>query len=323
MRFLPGLVVVLEVGCGSVSSNQSDAQVDTSPGAGSDGPAMPEGMHRHYVVDHQFLAVTPAQVTMYALDLDGDGQPDNRLGMGGLAVSTFGIDRQGNTSAAVDRGDVLLLLDVQATDLMNASNAGVNFYIGSNPSPAPCVSASDSICRRHLAGNGSFMIASGQPHVPAMLGAISNGEYITASGGNLRIQIAPTGTAIELDLIGARAKITGITENAVATGILGGAVTKSDVENKLSPAIVAAYNAIIKRDCTSPTPPGCGCAAGTNGAVLIATFDGAQPSCRIELDEYTGNTDVQKAIAPDVMVDGQLAVSIGLGFTAVHGDFTP
>src|SRR5262245_34584792 len=197
MRLALGLVAMLGVGCGSVES-KSDAGM---------------GQHWHYVIDHQFLPVTPAQAMMYSLDLDGHAGPDNRLGDAAAMAAMAGIDLQGTTSASVDNGTLITLLDVQAGNLTNAANVGAMIYVGSNPSPSPCLNASDTACRRHLAGNASFTVASGQPYNSPVIGAITNGDYVSDTHGNMRIQIAPFGALIQFDMFGARVRLDKVAQN--------------------------------------------------------------------------------------------------------------
>ena len=59
---------------------------------------------------------------------------------------------------AVDRGAILLLVELQAGDVV-ASPARLTLFTGGTAQPAPCNGAGDTVCRRHLAGTGVFTVA--------------------------------------------------------------------------------------------------------------------------------------------------------------------
>ena len=53
----------------------------------------------------------------------------------------------------------------------------------------------------------------------------------------------------------------------------------------------------------------------------IGLFDTTPHDCTISEPEIENNSLIMSLFAPDVMVDGQQAVSIGVQVTAVHAEF--
>jgi hypothetical protein len=338
VRNLASATVLLVISaCGSSASHSHhDASQDDAPFQADarpiDGPELadammadapqPEGTHAHYVVDGILVPTTNAQAHTYALDLDGDAVVDNQLGQVLATLASMGFDDQLTTSVAVDRGDILMLADVQTTSFTTATSAGFTFYVGMNPQPTPCTSPADTVCRQHLNGTATFDVAQ-TPRDPELVGDFVSGTLTTSGGGHLPIQVAIGGGApITLELVGARAKVTA-TSTSITAGIAAGGVSQGDLDTKVFPAVQATVMTQITAECTDlSSPPQCGCASGSTGATLIALFD-ANHDCAVSLTEITTNSLVQSLFAPDVMLEGKPAISLGLGFTAVPATYTP
>jgi hypothetical protein len=79
----------------------------------------------------------------------------------------------------------------------------------------------------------------------------------------------------------------------------------------------------VGHDCILPaSPPNCGCVSGTSsGRTLLSVFDSSPQDCSISLDEVRTNNLVLGALAPDIMIDGVPAASLGLRVTAVAASF--
>jgi hypothetical protein len=189
-------------------------------------------------------------------------------------------------------------------------------------------------CGRHLAGTGMFTISANSPTNAALGGKIVNGTF-TGGPGNLSLQIALGGTdAIQLDLIGARAKGSSLSADGLGTAtsgglIFGGAITKTDIDTKVIPAIQAQLVDIITRDCTMPTaPPTCGCATDSTGKTILGLFDTKLADgttdgkdCAVSVDEIKNNSLIVSLLAPDVEIDGKDALSLGIKATAVKATY--
>jgi hypothetical protein len=286
-------------------------------------PKQAVGTISRYVMSSISLPTNNTQARDYGLDLDDDQTVDNQLGMVLATLSSMGMDAAAGTSAAVDRGEVLVLAEVQTTDFTSAQDAGFRSLIGANPSPAPCNGASDPVCRGHLTGTGSFGVVAGTDNAP-LIGDASGGT-LTAGPGHALVQLSLfAGSAITLELIGARTRVVGATATSIGTSVIAGGVTQNDVNTKILPEIQAWANATIAADCTMlSSPPGCGCASGSDGNTMRGLFDTSPADCNVSLSEIQNNSLILSLFAPDVTLEGQQTLSFGVGFTAVGASFTP
>ncbi|HEY5949149.1 MAG TPA: hypothetical protein VIV40_26835 [Kofleriaceae bacterium] len=303
---------------------------------GDDGQPVPEGMHYHYVANKVFVPTSNTQAREYGLDLNADGTVDNQLGMVLSTLAGMGFDIQATIDTAVAEGSIILLADFQTKDFTNTTAAGIQVFLGDMPTPAACTGtesydpATKMGCGHHLDGNGSFSIAANSPQNAALAGKIINGTFTGGSeSSDLSLQIALGGTtAIKLDLIGARAKATGITETAIGTPTSGGvvfagAVTKEDIDTKVIPAIQTQLVPIIARDCHDLTaPPACACDADSTGKTILGLFDTTPKDCAVTVEEIKNNSLIVSLLAPDVTINGKMALSLGIKATAVKGTYT-
>jgi hypothetical protein len=293
---------------------------------GESGPA--EGEHYRYVV----ATVDPSETNK--LDIDGNKSVENRLG--GLVGLLNGFDLKVNETIneAVLSGAAVLLVDVQTSSFANASNAGVSFYLGDGATamPAPCTDATMiSTCGQHLMGNGSFSLTASSPRDTELRGPFTTGTLKTTSKGKISIQVALTGAPIVVNLVSARAQIGTITADGIGKGVVGGAITESELNSNIFPAVAAQIEAIVERDCGPlagrDATGDCSCAANSTALTILqgpVPFDTATPKdCRVSVEEIKSNLLISSQLAPDVMVDGQPGLSVVIGFTAKKATFTP
>lgn len=303
-------------------------------GGGDEDTIVPEGEHYHYVVNKASVPTSNTEARDYGLDLDGDGVKDNQLGSVLSLLVGQGLDIQSTIDSAVAEGSIILLVDFQTKDFASTTAAGIQVFLGDNEMPAACMGTEEYDpdtgmgCQHHLDGNGSFSIAAGSPQNAALGGKIAGGTF-TGGPGDVALQIALGGTeAIQLNLIGARAVATGITDSAIGSAtsggvIIGGAVTKQDIDTQVIPAIQKQLIPTIAETCTNlSSPPACGCADGSTGETIINLFDKNPVDCMVSVTEITSNALIMGVLAPDVEIDGQMALSIGLKATAVKATFT-
>jgi hypothetical protein len=317
-----GLALLL-AGCNQLAGIH-DIPIDARPDVSTiDAPPLPVGAHYHYVVDHEYVPADNTQARNYGLDLNGDGTVDNELGMVLGTLAGMGLKVQTATDGAVDDGSILMLADLQTTDFQNATDTGFTIYYGANPMPAPCDSM--NTCRQHLSGHGSFSIASNSPHDAELLGTAVSGAFVLGPG-HLGVELGfITGAPpIPLDVIGARVRVFGVTASGITSGVLAGAVTTTDINEHVLPALAQSFVPLVARDCMMLSmPPGCGCVDGTEGKTLIGLFDTSPSDCTISVDEIKNNSLVQSLLSPDVTIEGQMALSFGVGITAVPALFAP
>jgi hypothetical protein len=310
---------------------------------GGDDTVIPEGPHYHYVASRVLVPSNNNEAREYGLDLNGDGTVDNQLGNVISTLNGFGFDIQSTIDKATLGGSLTLLADFQTKDFMNTAAAGVQVFLGDNPMPAACNSgemvtctdAKPSVCTgcgHHLDGNGAFSISASSPQNAALGGKIVGGTF-TGGPGNLALQIALAGTqAIQLDLIGARSKGSSISEAGIGSSTSGstsggivfaGALTKEDIDGKVIPAVQTQIMATVVSECTGGGgPPTCGCPDGSGGAQILSFLDKMPTDCSITVDEIKGNMIVSSLLAPDVVVDGKMALSLGVKAIATKATYT-
>lgn len=292
----------------------------------------PEGEHHQTVASQAFVPTNNGQARDYGLDIGSpegglDGTYDNQLGMVLAALGTMGFDLQGTIDQAVAEGSIILLVDFQTTDFTNAKAAGLKVLLGdkATATPSPCNADEEydkeagTGCGHHLDGTGSFTLAAGSPDDAAVAGKIVNGVF-NGGPGNISLQIAIGSTdPLTLDLIGARAKASGVAADKIDSAILGGAVSETDINTKVLPAIQAQLGPIIAETCTDTTADDCGCTAGT-GKTILDLFD-TDDDCMVSVDEIKENTLIKSLLAPDVTIDGVKALSLGIKVSTTKATF--
>ncbi|HEY5935672.1 MAG TPA: hypothetical protein VIU61_13575 [Kofleriaceae bacterium] len=292
-------------------------------GGGDDGPTPPSGPHYTYVVNKVFVPTNNNQAREYGLDLNDDTVIDNQLGMVLGVLAGRGFTVQATLDEAVAEGSIILLADLQTPSFSSTTGAGLAIKLGANPVPPACTDANDMVCGKHLTGTGMFSISPASPADATLEGQIKGGVF-TGGPATIKLQIALGGSQpIDLELIGARGKATNMTETAIGEAVVGGAVTKDDLDNKVIPAIHAQLGPLITRDCTNlSAPPECGCAANSTGKTILGLFDTADPKdCAVTVDEIKTNSLIVSLLAPDVTIDGKPSLSIGLKVNTVKGTF--
>ena len=187
--------------------------------------------------------------------------------------------------------------------------------------PPACTDANDTVCRHHLDGRGTFTIAAGSPDNAAVTGKIVGGTF-NGGPGNIALKIAIGGPqGVQLDLIGARAKATGMSDTGIDSVTVAGALSQEALNTQVLPAIHMQLGPLITKDC--PTTTGdCGCPAGNStGKTILGLFDNNPKNCVVTLDEIKGNSLLQSLLAPDVTIDGTMALSLGLKVKATAATF--
>jgi hypothetical protein len=311
-------------------------------GDDGEGNVIPEGEHYAYIANKVLVPTTNTQAREYGLDLNGDKTVDNQLGMVLSTLGSMGFDIQATLDEAVAVGDIVLLADFQTKDFMNTAAAGVQIFIGDSNMVTPMACNAGEMynpdtkvgCGRHLTGTGMFAVSASSPTNAALGGKIVNGTF-TGGPGDLSLQIALGGTdAIQLDLIGARAKGSSLSADGLGTATSGGivfagAITKTDIDTKVIPAIQVQLVELIERDCPMPMVAGCGCAADSTGKTVLGLFDTKLADgvtdgkdCAVSVDEIKNNSLIVSLLAPDVEVNGKDALSLGIKATAVKGSYT-
>jgi hypothetical protein len=279
-------------------------------GCGGDEQEPPSGPHYTYVVSGGTLAATTEQTSEFAFDLDDNGTKDNALGRLLVTLGSQGFDPQKNLDTALQSGQFIMLVDFQTPSFTSAGGAGLTIKLGTDPMPAGCTNPSDpTTCGKHLDGNGSFAVKTGTSATGLVVGPVAGGTF-DGGPGELAIGFIIGGAAVDFQLIGARVEASGLSEAGITTALVGGAVSKSDVDAKLIPTIFTQLNPLIERDCPGTTGPDCACVNGSTGKTLHGLLD-TDKNCEVTLDEVKSNELLTLLLKPDVKIDGVDAISFG------------
>lgn len=277
---------------------------DTS-GCGSTGcsPNAIGGDAHDYLVSEMEVPMTSSQVDSMGLDLDGDGEVDNKLGMVCSLLSGF-FSGEGPTeqlNQAVWAGELVtglrLYTDSLDTDAMVLLQSTEAELLSVPP---------------HF--DGSDGLVGGYPPDSAVCGALQGG-LVDVSGGRLWV---PVPTCLRSTL-----SIFVLLENAAASGfvdgggiyqlILGGGLTADAVNNELLPAMVSSFNQMVADEPHSADVATLAdmfdgnCVGGSEGCWDVVPGQG---ECAVSeppvftVTELRCNAILRSALAPDLDSDG-------------------
>jgi hypothetical protein len=276
------------------------------------------GDHNQSVVSK--MTLPEGNNTTLKLDIDGNGTKENKLGaiLSALTSQSNGaLDLQASLDRGINKGDIVLLSDVQASALTSASDAGFRVYLGTIVSPAACTNPEDeATCGKHLAGTGQFTAAASDSIIT---GTIVNGRF-TGGPGTLTLKLSLEGTLITLNLINAKAEFS-VTADGSIDGIVGGAITETELNSNVIPAIATTIQNIIATDCTGGTPEtDCGCTAGSTGKTLLGLFDTVE-DCAVTEAEVKESGFIKTLLGPDLDLlppaNDTDSLSVGVGVKTV------
>ncbi len=291
----------------------------------------PTGTNHTFVAATLNLPENAAEAMMLGLDIDGKANDgvDNQLGMvlGSIGALAPDLDLQLAVDEQLAEGSIILLANIKAKDLTNASGVGFYVYLGDNPTPPACTDVNDLVCGRHLTGTGTFSIAAGSPTNASLGGRIIAGKY-TGGPGNVTLQIALSGgTPIDLPLQKAKAELNSVSATGWTSGKIGGAISQADINTQVVPAIADTVRTSFDETCMTMaqggTAPNCGCTAGETGETLRGLFDKTPNNCDITDEEV--QMVVSGFLTPDIDLNGDGtndALSLGIGVSGVAGGFT-
>jgi hypothetical protein len=284
--------------------------------------AMPPCLDCGYVFDSITVPADADQAEALGFDLDGDGTVDNQMGniLSALTQASGGdLNLQEAITQAVDRGEILVLGSLQEC----LPGLCLFTYHGSDPAPAPCTGPGDLTCRHHLDGTGLFTI---DPPTDRFVPGSQTGDTFTGGPGQMVLELViGEGAPAEIELVQARAALTGVSENGFTGGKVGGAIPDAYVQDELIPATHVSVAATIADDCTGGGPPTCGCESGSTGETMMGIFD-ENEDCAVPLEEFRENSLIVTLFRPDVDTDSDDtadSLSVGVGVTAVAAEFRP
>ena len=101
---------------------------------------------RSYLVDNVLLPTSGTEANSYAIDVDGDGFPDNGFGQVLAVLSAQGFDFLGSMDAAVASGSIVHLVGLQSTDVLfkNDPAAQATWCVGVPTATPPLFNGTDN-----------------------------------------------------------------------------------------------------------------------------------------------------------------------------------
>jgi hypothetical protein len=235
--------------------------------------------------------------------LDGNGTLDNALGSAIASIARLvPFDLQGQVDQALEDGQVLVGFQAWADSLADDPESALQAYLledGDRPANP----------RDNFSGEEEFRIVPDRPS-PSWCGRIEAGIGDWGPGTLIiRLPIFEGEPPLTLSLIAARVR------GAVAAdglgdedepAILGGAIPQSSIDGEILPAVAELLDGMVHR-----TP--CDTVCNTIRMIFDSNRDGS-----ISPDEVARNPLVAPIFRPDVEIDGEPGLSLGLGTTAVR-----
>lgn len=256
------------------------------------------------------------QAVRVALDLDGNGQPDNALG-GLLAAlhNQTGMPFAQGEKALVGNGGLLQLVGIEVSQA-DPDVAAVEVSRGADLDDDPA---------DNFSGVEPFALDPVDPADGHLEGALAAG-VVRAGPGAAQMPLAVVGVDTELVWlrgVGARVRAN-VSDDGLAGGRLCGGLLEAEIDTVLIPALATAIDDVVQLDC-----PGGVCEPGTPGEQLAAFFDENEDGM-VPVEEFRSNSLIESTIGnPDLdlfdadgvfnpRVDGiKDSLSFCLGFAAV------
>ena len=321
------VLAALLILAGAASCADDDAQrCDRDPDV-----VDPDGVHHGWVVQQLNLPDNPDEAVVLGLEIyeypyDETVVPDNSLGiLIGVIADYSGYELDRETAAMIDAGQILHLLDVQATSLENATGVGVTIRHGIDLDGDPSDNFSGETFGVDPSRGEGFMS-----------GTITDG-HLEVHLGTAPIAVTFPGLdePFVLQLIGAKIDAW-FTPEGELVGRLGGAIREEHIVSELIPVFHEGLSRIVARDCVDGV-----CAPDSLGRVLLDLFDSDEDGT-LSLAELSSGSALTW-LMPDVDLrnarlsensatagdyapgcgdrdDVNDAVSVGLGFRAVPAE---
>lgn len=269
---------------------------------------------RSYLVNNVLLPTTSSEANSYAIDVDGDGFPENGFGQVLAVLSAQGFDFLGPMDAAVASGSIVHLVRLQSTDVLvkNDPAAQVTWCVGVPTATPPLFNGTDNPSCADTSGIFVAALSSGSFTSPA--------PASTPNPVSVDIELAIGTSHVTLTVLNARLSFTTNAAGNMPVGQINGSIPHDNFLNTFPPTMAAACNASIQSDPSSNTSTACKGLFDTGGN----GFPGYSGDGQIEVCEVVENSLIEALMAPDVQVaDGGTIVdanSIGIRFTAIAYD---
>lgn len=196
----------------------------------------------------------PTSPTDAAVDLDGDGHPDNKLGAVNQAMAGYGLSTQSSIDKSISHGTALPLLEIQSSDskFQNDTCATLTLSVAESTTSSPNFSATS-----HYTVNSRVTSVT-------LTGKITNGKFVsdpqTGTSTPFTMTVPLLGILVGVPLTDLH--VTGIisADHKSFTNVeLAGALMASDFSARVLPVVTTGINELA--------------AVPITGAFILGTFD--------------------------------------------------
>lgn len=258
------------------------------------------GDSHDFLVSELFVPDSSTTAKENGVDIDGDGTIDNKLGSIISLIASQGGDFDVNTlvNEQITDGDLLLIGRVYVDQWGGDDEVLAQVFQGEPVAGATPI---------EFDGEDTVAIASSSPTDLFLCGRMV-GDDLEAGPSNLRIVI-PIPDIITLDITLSRAQLIGeVTADGMTDVMIGGGISKSEIENLYSDA-VDLVNGMIDDDPTGSTATTILDLLDDNCEPTIEGCDPKPAGCaedgQIHLDELKCNALLNSALSPDVDFDDE------------------
>jgi hypothetical protein len=273
---------------------------------------------KDFVVSRLILPDSTTAATI-GVDYDNDGKVDNVLGsiLGSLASLAGSLELQSSLDESVYGGEALLLVRVQAASFTNAAQTLAEVWRGASQTccsdPKNLTLCQSEASKGCFNGSHTFTPHATDPYTALFGGKITGGQMLVGPADMvLTLNLSGVGT-MDLHLkavyIKGNLKAAGIDQ-----GVIAGAISKTELDSKVIPALAQTLTAEVNDPATSPS----------TRDTILNLFD-ANKDKTIDAAELSNNGLIKMLLAGDVDVDhdGTPELSLGLGFEAVSATIQP
>lgn len=240
----------------------------------------------------------PKSGTDYAIDLNGDGTPDNKIGslIGTLGSLASGMDLQTSLDAKINDGTIMLLFELlgPSQDLVNNTNVTVQMHVGQDL---------DGDASDNFSGSEPLGLSPNSPSNIILSNGSITSSSLTAGPGTLIIPLVIGESSSIITLKKSYIKAT-VSSTGLANGILAGAITENELDAQLLPLLIQLIDGL---DPSIKT-------------IVMLLFDTNPKDGTLSASEIKNNAMLAAYFTPDVDTDNDSvpdALSLGVGFTAV------
>ena len=280
---------------------------------------------------HKFVfssMTLPTSHSEFAIDLNGDGIPDNQLGSLVSALSARGINSQDALDKSLTAGNLIELLAFQTSDqtLQNDLTAGVTLEGGKTQAMPD------------FSGKGTFTV-DGVKTTATLYGHLIGGKFSSNNPVTTLFPVAMTlrcsllFVTVNLPIKGAHIQFTS-THGAITSGEIQGSILANDLQTKVIPSIALGLNARVASDPGSVTAKQILTLFDTGNCLNL---DGSMAKAKdrhIDTCEVADSAILKSQLLPDVQIYDDLgsyapnpanttkdSLSVGIAFTAVPASF--